>query len=57
VSPKAEANSTRHNTKPTRRKGEVPDADDNRAGKCKTLTTSSGEVQDADDIERRNARR
>jgi hypothetical protein len=49
VSPKAEANGIRHNTKPTQRKGVVPDADDNRAGKCKTLTTSSGEVQDADD--------
>jgi hypothetical protein len=56
VSLTVEANGTRHNTKPMRRKEEVPDADDNRARKCKTLTTSNGEVKDTDNIERGSAR-
>jgi hypothetical protein len=49
VSLKAEANDTRHNTKPTRRSEEVPDADDNRAGKCKMMTTTTEEDPNADD--------
>jgi hypothetical protein len=49
VSLKAEANGTRHNTKPTRRSEEVPDADEGRAGKCKKMTTTTEEAPDVDD--------